>query len=69
MNDRTEASEALEALRARRVGVEAVADAVQFDQATPPVQIALYVNGRLINTHTDSATVQRIMSILTGLEA
>ena len=52
--------------RARRVGVEAVADALP-DPPPPPVEIALYVNGRLVNTKTDSDTVMRIMALLTGL--
>lgn len=32
------------------------------------VEIALYVNGRMIHTKTDSLTVTRIMAILTGME-
>jgi hypothetical protein len=32
------------------------------------VAIAVYVNGRLIHTKTDSATVARIMALLTGTD-
>lgn len=37
-------------------------------QQTDAVEIALYVNGRMVHTKTDSAMVQRIMALLTGLE-
>ena len=56
--------------RAHRLGIEAIEEAMRSEQApapSHPVEIALYVNGRLINTKTDSDTVFRIMAILTGL--
>jgi hypothetical protein len=45
------------------IGRELFGETVAADQ----VAIAIYVNGRLIHTKTDSATVQRIMALLTGL--
>lgn len=68
MNERIQ--ELGDEVRARRVGVEAVNDALYEPPQPPqphPVEIALYVNGRLVNTKTDSETVMRIMAILTGL--
>lgn len=52
--------------RARRLGVEAL-ERELHGEATDVVDISLYVKGRMIATTTDSATVQRIMAILTGL--
>jgi hypothetical protein len=52
--------------RVRRVGVEAL-ERELHGEATDVVDISLYVKGRMIATTTDSATVQRIMAILTGL--
>jgi hypothetical protein len=51
---------------ARTEGVQGVEQAL-FDETTDKVEIALYVKGRMIHTNSDSATVQRIMAILTGL--
>ena len=51
---------------ARTVGVQGV-ERVLFDETTDKVEIALYVKGRMIHTNSDSATVQKIMAILTGL--
>lgn len=51
---------------ARRVGIEALEHELH-GEVTDKVEIALYVKGRMIHTNTDSATVQRIMAILTGL--
>lgn len=52
---------------ARRVGVEALEQELHGEAATDAVDIAIYVRGRMVSTITDSATVARIMSILTGL--
>ena len=38
-----------------------------FNERTDVVQIAVYVNGRMIHTKTDNATVARVMALLTGL--
>lgn len=65
MNERIQ--ELGDEVRARRVGVEAVNEALHEPPQPHPVEIALYVNGRLVNTKTDSETVMRIMAILTGL--
>ena len=58
----------LSAEDARRAGTEAVGRAL-FDNvaATDVVEVAFYINGRMIHTKTDSATVARIMAILTGM--
>ena len=37
------------------------------DTGSDVVAIAIYVNGRLVHTKTDSATVAKIMALLTGL--
>ena len=55
--------------RARQASTEAIGrelfgDTVVADQ----VAIAIYLNGRLIHTKTDSATVARIMALLTGID-
>jgi len=55
--------------RARQASTEAIGrelfgDAVAADQ----VAIAIYLNGRLIHTKTDNATVARIMALLTGID-
>lgn len=63
MNERLQ--ELGDEMRAHRVGVEALEH--ELREPSPPVEIALYVNGRLVNTKTDSDTVMRIMAILTGL--
>jgi hypothetical protein len=55
-----------QARTARTAGVQGVEQAL-FDETTDKVEIALYVKGRMIHTNSDSATVQRIMAILTGL--
>jgi hypothetical protein len=49
-------------------GEAAVGRALQDDLPSPAgvMDIALYVNGRMIHTKTDEATVARIMAILTG---
>jgi 20S proteasome alpha/beta subunit len=57
----------LSAEDARRVGTEAVGRALHGDvAATDVVEVVLYINGRMIHTKTDDATVARIMAILTG---
>jgi hypothetical protein len=53
---------------ARRAGLEAVGRELHSDvTATDVVEVAFYINGRMIHTKTDGATVARIMAILTGL--
>ena len=52
--------------RARQVGVEALERALH-GETTDVVEIAFYINGRMIQTKTDSGTVARIMAILTGM--
>jgi hypothetical protein len=37
-------------------------------ETTDVIEIALWVRGRELRTSTDSATIERIMRILTGLE-
>lgn len=54
--------------RAARYATESVERALREPPAAKPIEIALYVNGRLVNTKTDSETVFRILGILTGLE-
>ena len=52
---------------ARRAGTEAVGRELAGDvTATDVVEVAFYINGRMIHTKTDGATVARIMAILTG---
>jgi hypothetical protein len=52
---------------ARRVGIEALEQELHGEAPTDAVDIAIYVRGRMVSTTTDSATVARIMAILTGL--
>lgn len=52
--------------RARRVGVETLEQELH-GETTDAVDIAIHINGRMVATTTDSATVARIMAILTGL--
>jgi hypothetical protein len=59
----------------RRRSAEVGAAAIErelFAPAAPDapevVELAIYVKGRLVHTKTDTATIQRIMAILTGLE-
>lgn len=53
---------------ARRAGTEAVGRELGGDvTSTDVVEVALYINGRMIHTKTDSGTVARIMAILTGM--
>jgi hypothetical protein len=54
--------------RAAQAATEGIERAL-FSEATGKVEIALYVNGRMIHMNTEAATVHRIMAILTGLEA
>jgi hypothetical protein len=54
--------------RAAQAATEGIERAL-FNEASDKVEVALYVNGRMIQTRSDAATVQRIMAILTGLEA
>lgn len=51
---------------AQQVGIEAIERQLFPNEATDVVEIALYVNGRLIHTKTDRATVARVMALLTG---
>jgi hypothetical protein len=53
--------------RARQASTEAIGREL-FGETTGSdvVAIAVYVNGRLIHTKTDTATVARIMALLTG---
>jgi hypothetical protein len=52
---------------ARRSGLEAVGRELRGDVTTTDVvEVAFYINGRMIHTKTDEATVARIMAILTG---
>lgn len=58
----------LSAEDARRAGVDAIGRELHGDvTATDVVEVAFYINGRMIHTKTDSATVARILAILTGL--
>jgi hypothetical protein len=50
----------------RRVGVKAL-ERELHGETTDAVDISLYVRGRMIATTTDSATVARILAILSGL--
>ena len=55
--------------RARQASTEAIGREL-FGETTNAdvVAIAIYLNGRLIHTKTDSATVAKIMALLTGIE-
>jgi hypothetical protein len=58
-----------DAHRARQASTEAIGRELfgsNADPSTDVVAIAVYVNGRLIHTKTDTATVARIMALLTG---
>lgn len=61
----------LSAEDARRAGLEAIGRELHEDVPATDwpafVDIAFYINGRMIHTKTDNATVARIMAILTGL--
>jgi hypothetical protein len=58
----------LSAEDARRAGLEAVGRELHGSVTAPDVvEVALYINGRMIHTKTDSGTVARIMAILTGM--
>ena len=50
-----------------RVGFGAVEKEL-FNETSDTVQVGVYVNGRMIHTKTDSATVARIMALLTGTD-
>jgi hypothetical protein len=52
---------------ARRVGIEALEVELHGEKPTDAVDISIYVRGRMVATTTNSATVARIMAILTGL--
>ena len=54
--------------RARQSATEAIEQGL-FGETTAgdQVAVAIYVNGRMIHTKTDSATVARIMQLLTGM--
>ena len=54
---------------ARRAGLEAVGRELHGGGTTTTdvVEVVLYINGRMIHTKTDSATVARILAILTGM--
>ena len=51
---------------AQQIGVGAIEQQL-FNETTDVVEISLWVRGRELRTSTDSATVARIMAILTGL--
>jgi hypothetical protein len=51
---------------ARRIGVEAL-ERELHGETTDAVDVSLYVKGRMIATTTNSATVARILAILSGL--
>lgn len=58
----------LSAEDARRAGLEAIGRELHEDvPATDPVEVAIYINGRMIHTKTDNGTVARIMALLTGM--
>jgi hypothetical protein len=58
-----------DAHRARQASTEAIGRELFGETAGPDVvAIALYVNGRLIHTKTDSVTVAKIMALLTGTD-
>ena len=61
-----EAYERHERASAQQVGVGAVEQQL-FNETTDAVEISFWVRGRELRTTTDSATVARIMAILTGL--
>jgi hypothetical protein len=59
-----------DAHRARQASTEAIGRELfgETVASADVVAIAVYVNGRLIHTKTDSATVARIMALLTGTD-
>ena len=61
-----------DAHRARQASTEAIGRELFGETVasagTDVVAIAVYVNGRLIHTKTDTATVARIMALLTGTD-
>ena len=58
----------LSAEDARRAGVEAIGRELHGDiSPTDTVEVVLYINGRMVHTKTDAATVALIMAILTGM--
>jgi hypothetical protein len=61
-----EAYRAHQGRTAARFGVEAI-ERELHGETTDVVEIALYINGRMIHTKTDHATVARIIAILTGM--
>lgn len=52
---------------ARNIDTEAIERAMR-EPPTKPIEVALYVNGRLVTIKTDSETVFRVLGILTGLD-
>lgn len=54
--------------RARQASTEAIGRELFGETGSDVVAIAVYVNGRLIHTKTDTATVARIMALLTGTD-
>jgi hypothetical protein len=52
---------------AQQAGVAALEHELH-GETTDVIEIALWVRGRELRTSTDSATIERIMRILTGLE-
>ena len=61
-----DAFERHERASATQVGVSAVEQQL-FHETTDAVEVSLWVRGRELRTTTDSATIARIMAILTGL--
>ena len=58
-----------DAHRARQASTEAISrELFGEERGADVVAIAVYVNGRLIHTKTDSVTVARIMALLTGID-
>ena len=59
-----------DAHRARQASTEAIGRELfgETSAGSDVVAIAVYVNGRLIHTKTDCATVARIMALLTGID-
>lgn len=53
---------------ATQVGIEAVEAAIHGETPTEAVEISIWVRGREIRSTVDSATVARLMAILTGQE-
>lgn len=53
---------------AAQVGVEAIERELHNETPTDAVEISIWVRGREIRSTVDSATVQRLFAVLTGLE-